>query len=139
MRSDLVWRRGQQAADAAREIEDNLIAPCCWSQPVSHARFRNRGTDPERSEQHGGRGQEPRRNLWTFMSPDTGKGSWSPRAPKGSMCSSTCCRGLAATGRMDAGPVAEKIAIAGSGPGTEPLPDPRYTSVVEKEMKELEE
>ena len=25
----------KQAADKAREIEDNLIAPCCWSQPVS--------------------------------------------------------------------------------------------------------
>jgi cytochrome c-type biogenesis protein CcmH len=25
----------KQAAEKAREIEDNLIAPCCWSQPVS--------------------------------------------------------------------------------------------------------
>lgn len=25
----------QSAADLVREIEDNLIAPCCWSQPVS--------------------------------------------------------------------------------------------------------
>ena len=25
----------QQAAQKAREIEDSLIAPCCWSQPVS--------------------------------------------------------------------------------------------------------
>jgi cytochrome c-type biogenesis protein CcmH len=25
----------QEAAKKAREIEDNLIAPCCWSQPVS--------------------------------------------------------------------------------------------------------
>ncbi len=25
----------KSAADLAREIEDNLIAPCCWSQPVS--------------------------------------------------------------------------------------------------------
>jgi cytochrome c-type biogenesis protein CcmH len=23
------------AADLAREIEDNLVAPCCWTQPVS--------------------------------------------------------------------------------------------------------
>jgi cytochrome c-type biogenesis protein CcmH len=25
----------KQNAEKAREIEDNLIAPCCWSQPVS--------------------------------------------------------------------------------------------------------
>jgi cytochrome c-type biogenesis protein CcmH len=25
----------KQAAQKEREIEDNLIAPCCWSQPVS--------------------------------------------------------------------------------------------------------
>jgi cytochrome c-type biogenesis protein CcmH len=25
----------KQSAEKAREIEDNLIAPCCWSQPVS--------------------------------------------------------------------------------------------------------
>jgi cytochrome c-type biogenesis protein CcmH len=25
----------RQDAEKAREIEDNLIAPCCWSQPVS--------------------------------------------------------------------------------------------------------
>jgi cytochrome c-type biogenesis protein CcmH len=25
----------KQAAEKAREIEDNIIAPCCWSQPVS--------------------------------------------------------------------------------------------------------
>jgi cytochrome c-type biogenesis protein CcmH len=25
----------KQAAEKAREIEDNLIAPCCWTQPVS--------------------------------------------------------------------------------------------------------
>lgn len=25
----------KQISDKAREIEDNLIAPCCWSQPVS--------------------------------------------------------------------------------------------------------
>lgn len=26
---------GDQPADKARKIEDNLIAPCCWTQPVS--------------------------------------------------------------------------------------------------------
>jgi cytochrome c-type biogenesis protein CcmH len=26
---------GDRTADKAREIEDNLIAPCCWTQPVS--------------------------------------------------------------------------------------------------------
>ena len=26
---------GDRAADKAREIEENLIAPCCWTQPVS--------------------------------------------------------------------------------------------------------
>lgn len=26
---------GDRAADKAREIEDDLIAPCCWTQPVS--------------------------------------------------------------------------------------------------------
>lgn len=25
----------KQAAEKARQIEDNLIAPCCWTQPVS--------------------------------------------------------------------------------------------------------
>lgn len=25
----------KEISDKAREIEDNLIAPCCWSQPVS--------------------------------------------------------------------------------------------------------
>jgi cytochrome c-type biogenesis protein CcmH len=27
--------QGNKDADLVREIEDNLIAPCCWSQPVS--------------------------------------------------------------------------------------------------------
>jgi cytochrome c-type biogenesis protein CcmH len=130
-----------QASVKAREIEDILIAPCCWSQPVSQH-------DSEVSQQIRNEvstmvaaGKSRDEILDFFVARYGERILATPRAkgfntlvyilpwaalPLGAWVLILLLRNL-------------RSPAAAPAPSSSPLPDSRYASVIEKEMREMDE
>jgi len=130
-----------KAADKAREIEDQLIAPCCWSQPVSqHDSEVSQQIRDEVSKMLAA-GKSRDEILDFFIARYGERILVTPRAkgfntlvyilpwaalPIGAWILVLLIRKLRSSAPSPA-------------PAPSPVPDSRYASVIEKEMRELDE
>jgi cytochrome c-type biogenesis protein CcmH len=128
-------------ADKAREIEDQLIAPCCWSQPVSqHDSEVSQQIRDEVSKMLAA-GKSRDEILDFFIARYGERILVTPRAkgfntlvyilpwaalPLGAWVLVLLIRKL-------------RSPVPSPSPAPSPLPDSRYASVIEKEMRELDE
>jgi cytochrome c-type biogenesis protein CcmH len=128
-------------ADKAREIEDQLIAPCCWSQPVSqHDSEVSQQIRDEVSKMLAA-GKSRDEILDFFVARYGERILVTPRAkgfntlvyilpwaalPIGAWILVLLIRKLRSSAPSPA-------------PAPSPMPDSRYDSVIEKEMRELDE
>jgi cytochrome c-type biogenesis protein CcmH len=128
-------------ADKAREIEDQLIAPCCWSQPVSqHDSEVSQQIRDEVSKMLAA-GKSRDEILDFFIARYGERILVTPRAkgfntlvyilpwaalPIGAWILVLLIRKLRSSAPSPA-------------PAPSPVPDSRYASVIEKEMRELDE
>jgi cytochrome c-type biogenesis protein CcmH len=129
----------RQDAKMAREIEDNLIAPCCWSQPVSQ--HYSEASEKIRKEvrEMVAAGKSRDEILDYFVSQYGERILAAPRA-----------RGFNALAYvlpwagliLGAGlliVILRKLRSPVAVSGPPPLPDARYASIVDKEVKDLDE
>ena len=128
-----------QVDKKAREIEDNLIAPCCWTQPVSE--HYSEVAEKIRKEVHemvaAGRSRDE--ILDYFVSQYGERILAAPRA-KGFNGLVYILPWLAlALGAWLLIVLLKKLRAPAPASNPALLPDSRYTSAVEKEIKELEE
>jgi cytochrome c-type biogenesis protein CcmH len=127
------------AADAAREIEDQLIAPCCWSQPVSQH-------DSEIAEQIRNEvssmvaAGKSREEILDFYVARYGERILvTPRARGFNVLVYVLPWAALPLGAWILFLLLKKWRTPVPVTDPAPLPDSRYTSVIEKEMKELDE
>ena len=128
-----------QVDKKAREIEDNLIAPCCWTQPVSE--HYSEVAEKIRKEVHAmvAAGKSRDEILDYFVAQYGERILAAPRA-KGFNGLVYILPWLALVlGAWLLIILLKKLRAPVPASTPAPLPDSRYTSAVEKEMKELEE
>ena len=141
----MLWLAAALGADdaqvdkKAREIEDNLIAPCCWTQPVSE--HYSEVAEKIRKEVHemvaAGRGRDEIQDY--FVAQYGERILAAPRA-KGFNRLVYILPWLALIlGAWLLIILLKKLRTPVPASNPAPLPDSRYTSAVEKEIKELEE
>jgi cytochrome c-type biogenesis protein CcmH len=130
-----------QAKDKAREIEDNLVAPCCWSQPVSQhdseisSQIRN---EVSRMVAAG----KSRDEILDFYIAKYGERILvTPRAKGFNSLAYILPWAALPIGAWVLILLLRKLRSPASAPAPSPLPvaDSRYDSVIEKEMKEMDE
>jgi cytochrome c-type biogenesis protein CcmH len=129
----------KQAADAAREIEDSLIAPCCWSQPVSQhdseiaQQIRNEVSNMVAAG-------KSRDEILDFYVARYGERILvTPRAKGFNVLVYVLPWAALPLGAWILVLLLKRLRSPAPSPAPAPLPDSRYTSVIEKEMKELDE
>jgi cytochrome c-type biogenesis protein CcmH len=133
----------QENARKAREIEDNLIAPCCWSQPVSQ--HHSEAAEKVRNEVSAmvAAGKSREEILDHFVSQYGERILATPR-PKGfnilvyvlpaaALIFGTCLLFFLLK------KLRSPLPASGPAPPAVPLKGDRYTSIVEKELKDMEE
>jgi cytochrome c-type biogenesis protein CcmH len=123
----------------AREIEDNLIAPCCWTQPVSE--HYSEVAEKIRKEVHemvaAGRSRD---EILDYFVAQYGERILAAPRAKGFNGLVYILPWLALVlGAWLLIILLKKLRAPVPASAPAPLPDARYTSEVEKEMKELEE
>jgi cytochrome c-type biogenesis protein CcmH len=131
----------KQNAAKAREIEDNLIAPCCWSQPVSQ--HYSEAAEKIRNEVSAmvAAGKSRDEILDHFVS-EYGERILAAPKPSGfNVIAYILPWAALILGAWLLFLLLKKLRSPNLAPASAPapLPDPRYTSLVEKEIKELEE
>jgi cytochrome c-type biogenesis protein CcmH len=131
-----------KAAAMAREIEDNLIAPCCWTQPVSEHYSEVAEKIRKEVSQMVAAGKSRDEILDYYVSQYGERILATPRA-KGFNALAYVLPWLALIlGAWLLILLLKKLrtpATAPAAPAPSPIPDSRYLSIVEKEIKELEE
>jgi cytochrome c-type biogenesis protein CcmH len=133
---------GAQSApvpEKEREILDNLIAPCCWTQPVSQ--HYSEVAEKIRKEVHEmvAAGKSRDEILASYVSRYGERILAAPR-PKGFNLLVYILPWLAlVAGAWLLIILLKKLRTPAAAPAPSPLPDSRYASVIEKEMKDLEE
>jgi len=133
----------RQDAEKAREIENNLIAPCCWSQPVSQHYSAEAEKIRNEISAMVAAGKSREEILDHFVSQYGERILATPRPkgfnilvyilPGGALIAGTCL--LLIVLRKMRSP----MPASGPAPPPEPLKGDRYTSIIEKELKDLEE
>ena len=129
----------KQAADKAREIEDNLIAPCCWSQPVSEhdseiaQQIRSEVSDMVAA------GKSRDEILNYYVSKYGERILVTPRAKGFNILAYILPWAALLIGAWFLIVLFKKLRSPVPAPAPPSLPDSHYASVIEKEMKELDE
>jgi cytochrome c-type biogenesis protein CcmH len=141
----LLWVAASWGADnaqidkKAREIEDNLIAPCCWTQPVSEHSSDVAEKIRKEVREMVAAGKSRDEILDRYVAEYGERILATPRA-KGFNRLVYILPWLALIlGAWLLILLLKKLRAPVPASDPAPLPDPRYTSVVEKEMKDLEE
>jgi cytochrome c-type biogenesis protein CcmH len=129
----------KQNAEKAREIEDNLIAPCCWSQPVSQhysevaEQIRNEVREMVAS------GKSRDEILDYYVAKYGERILATPRAKGFNALAYILPWAALPLGAWLLFILLKKLRSPIPSPAPAPLPDARYASLIEKEMKELED
>jgi cytochrome c-type biogenesis protein CcmH len=128
-----------QASAKIREIEDNLIAPCCWSQPVSQhdSEVAQQIRDEVTAMVGAGKSRE---EILDFFVARYGERILVTPRPKG-------FNRLAYILPWAALPLGtwllilllRKLKSPAPAPAPSPQTDSRYSSIIEKEMREMDE
>jgi cytochrome c-type biogenesis protein CcmH len=128
-----------QDAEKAREIEDNLIAPCCWSQPVSQ--HYSEAADQIRKEVRemvaAGKGRDE--ILDYYVAKYGERILAAPRAKGFNALAYILPWAALPLGAWLLVILLKKLRSPAPSPVPASLPDTRYASVIEKEMKEMED
>jgi len=131
--------QSQPASEEERKIDDQLLAPCCWTQPVSQ--HYSDVAEKIRNEVHEmvAAGKSRDEILNHFVAQYGERILVTPRArgfnamiyilPWAALILGGCLVVI----------LLKKMRSPAPAPSPSPLPDSRYTSAVEKEMKELDE
>ena len=129
----------KQNAEKAREIEDHLIAPCCWSQPVSQHYSEVAEQIRKEVSEMVAAGKSRDEILDYFVSQYGERILATPR-PKGfnTMVYILPCVALI-VGAWLLYVLLKRLRSPISSPVPAPLPGDRYASIIEKELKDLEE
>lgn len=127
------------AADLVREIEDNLIAPCCWSQPVSQ--HYSPKADEIRTEVRAmvAEGKNRDEILNHYVAQYGERILAAPRAEGFNILAYVLPWAALIFGAWLLIVLIKKLRAPASSPSQVDLPDARYASRIEKEMKEFEE
>lgn len=128
-----------QIDKTAREIEDNLIAPCCWTQPISqhYSEVSEKIRKEVRAMVAAGRSRD---EILDRYVEEYGERILAVPRAKGFNRLAYILPWLALIlGAWLLAILLKKLRAPVPAAGPAPLPDPRYASAVEKEMKELEE
>jgi cytochrome c-type biogenesis protein CcmH len=136
----VAFSAGALAADPQREIEDKLIAPCCWSQPVSqHDSEASRKIKREVAEMLAA-GKSQDQIIEHFVSEYGERILVAPR-PKGFNSLAYVLPWTALL--LGAGGIAillKKMRVPGKAAvQSAPVTDSKYDSIIEKEIKDLDE
>jgi cytochrome c-type biogenesis protein CcmH len=128
-----------QAAKLEREIEDNLIAPCCWSQPVSQ--HYSEASDKIREEVHAmvaaGKSRDEILNHYVAQYGDRILAA--PRVKGFNLLAYVLPWAALLLGGWMLIVLLRKLRKPAPVTIPAPIPDARYSAAVEKEIKELEE
>jgi cytochrome c-type biogenesis protein CcmH len=129
----------KQAAVKEREIEDNLIAPCCWSQPVSQ--HYSEAAEQIRNEVHAmvAAGKSRDEILDYYVAKYGERILATPRAKGFNVLVYILPWVALILGACLVIVLLKKLRAPAAAPNPLPLADNRYASVIEKEMKDLEE
>jgi cytochrome c-type biogenesis protein CcmH len=131
----------RQMAATIREIEDNLIAPCCWSQPVSqhYSEISEQIRKEVRTMVESGKSRD---EIMDHFVAKYGERILATPRPKGfNALAYILPWGSLILGAWFVFILIKKLRSQGpaTDPSASPPPDSRYFSVIEKEIKELEE
>ncbi len=128
-----------QGSKKEREILDNLIAPCCWSQPVSQ--HYSKEAEQVRQEVHAmvadGKSRDEILNYYVARYGERILAS--PRARGFNVLAYVLPWTALILGAWFLLILLKKLRRPAAAPTPSPLPNARYASVIEKEMKDLEE
>jgi cytochrome c-type biogenesis protein CcmH len=131
----------KKAGDVAREIEDSLIAPCCWSQPVSQhdSEVAQQIRDEVRSMVAAGKNRDD--ILDSYVARYGERILVTPRAKGFNALVYVLPWAALPLGAWGLLLILKKLRSPAPAPAPAPatLPDSHYASVIEKEMKELDE
>jgi cytochrome c-type biogenesis protein CcmH len=129
----------KQIAEKAREIEDNLIAPCCWSQPVSqhYSEVAEQIRKEVREMVAAGKSRD---EILDYYVAKYGERILAAPPAKGfSSLAYILPWGALMVGAWLLVLLIKKLRSPAPSPTPASLPDARYASVIEKEIKELED
>jgi cytochrome c-type biogenesis protein CcmH len=134
-----IGAENKQAAEKEREITDNLIAPCCWSQTVSQ--HYSDAADQIRREVHAmvAAGKSRDEILDHYVAQYGERILATPRAKGFNMLVYLLPWTALILGASFLILLIRKLRSPAPSSAPSPAPDARYASVIEKEMKELEE
>ncbi len=129
----------KQDAEKAREIEDNLIAPCCWSQPVSqhYSEVAEQIRNEVRAMVAAGKSRDEIMDYYVAKYGERILAT--PRAKGFNVLVYILPWASLILGAWLVIVLLKKLRAPAAAPSPSPLPDARYASVIEKEMKDLEE
>jgi cytochrome c-type biogenesis protein CcmH len=128
-----------QAAKTEREIEDNLIAPCCWSQPVSQ--HYSEAADQIRKEVHAmvAAGKSRDEIVDYYVAKYGERILAAPRVKGFNVLAYVLPWTALILGAWLLIALLRKLRKPAPAPSPAPLPDARYAAAVEKEIRDLEE
>ena len=129
----------KQAAEKVREIEDNLIAPCCWSQPVSqhYSEIAEQIRKEVRAMVAAGKSRD---EIYEYYVSQYGERILAAPRPKGfNVLAYILPWAALILGAWLLAVLLKKLRSPAPSPGPPSLPDARYASIVEKEIKDLDE
>jgi len=134
-----VGAQGEQLDKTAREIEDTLIAPCCWSQPVSqhYSEVSEQIRKEVREMLAAGKSRE---EILDYYVSQYGERILATPRPRGfNVLAYVLPWGALILGVWLLFVILKKLRSPVTEPESTALPDERYTSIVEKEVKDLDE
>jgi cytochrome c-type biogenesis protein CcmH len=130
-----------KTAAMVREIEDNLIAPCCWSQPVSQHYSESAEKIRNEVQQMAASGKT-RDEIMDYFVAQYGERILATPRPKGfNILAYVLPWGSLLLGVGFVLVLIKKLRSSAATPNlsTPPPPDSPYYATIEKEMKDLEE
>jgi cytochrome c-type biogenesis protein CcmH/NrfF len=128
-----------EKAREIREIEDNLIAPCCWSQPVSQHYSEEAEQIRNGVSQMVAAGKSRDEILNYYVARYGERILATPRAKGFNVLAYVLPWAALLLGAWFLFILLRKLRAPAPAPQPSPLPDARYASVIEKELKDLEE
>jgi cytochrome c-type biogenesis protein CcmH len=129
----------KQLAEKAREIEDNLIAPCCWSQPVSQHYSEVAEQIRKEVREMVAAGKSRDEILDYYVAKYGERILAAPRARGFNSLAYILPWAALMVGAWLLFLLLKKLRSPAPSPVPTSLPDSRYASVIEKEIKELED
>jgi cytochrome c-type biogenesis protein CcmH len=129
------------AAAKIREIEDNLIAPCCWSQPVSQHDSEVAQQIRDEVTAMVGAGKSREEILDFFVARYGERILVTPRARGFNRLAYILPWAALPLGTWGLFLLLRKLKSPAPAPAQMPMsqPDSRYSSIIEKEMREMDE